>query len=671
MKNKIAASVSVLAASFAASVSAQALPEMPSTEIVITGQFPESIEKIDRRTYEIGDDPEASSGIITDILRKLPSVTLSTDGQVALRGAGVTILIDGKAPPEGNAAIRSLPSATVERIEIMTHPSAQYAPDGTGGIINIITRKRRSLKLSGNLSSQGNTRGQDNVSLSGKMDIGRWTLGGQAFIDHYQDRNSLHFHQETHDTADGFEINDREDRSRSKAENATGGLSAVYKFSDAASLTFKGEYGKYDSVTTGVSVYRGFDNFDELSLIKTGNRHSDFQALYEYAGDSNGEYLSLTVERSQYLNRSVSSYDLEKGGIYGMWLDNRGATNRGQADYERRFGRNRLSAGVSITQTRSRVASVLDSGDLVIGLTDYDNLFTGAQTIVAAYVTWQMPIGKWIMQPGLRAERLELDLNDDGRSDDLDWYPSFHINRDLTDKARLKLNYSKRVFRPVLSDYDPSISYYGGRHAFSGNPGLEPQTTDSYEAAYGYANKDFGFDATLYHRDTHEGFSPYSEMTAAGLLLLTTVNAGNSRSSGVALNLRGALTKHLSYSVDGDVFYARAPFVDGGFHEQIGWFGNGQLAYDADNGDRFQLNMTGFSKTLTWQGHTNGFYRLDASYRHDLTNKLSVVASVTDILNSSEFSTVVDTAQLKTISSGRPNLQAVKIALTYTFGETH
>jgi len=668
MKNIITASVSVLALSYAVSASAQALPETPSTEVVVTGQTSENVEKIDRRTYEIGDDPEARSGIIVDILRKLPSVMISADGQVALRGAGVTILIDGKVPPEGNAAVRSLPSATVERIEIMTHPSAQYTPDGIGGIINIITRRRHALKFSGDLSSQVNTRGQGNVSLSGKVDLGRWALGSQVFIDHYQDRNGLSFHQEAHDPADGFEVIDRNDHTRSNAENVVGGLSAAYTLSDAATLTIKGEYGKYDSLTTGLSLYRGADNFDELSRVKTENRHSDIQALYEYVGN-NGEYLSLTAEHSGYANRSVSTYDQGDSDTYGSWFDNQGATDRGQADYEHRFGRSRLSAGVSIERTTSRVASLIDTSALAIGLADYDNLFAGTQTVAAAYATWQMTMGKWIVQPGLRVEQLKLDLNSDGSSHDLDWYPSLHVSRDLTDRARLKLNYSKRVFRPVLSDYDPSIRYYGGRNAGSGNPDLEPQTTDSYEAAYGYADKDFGLDATLYHRDTRGDFSPYSEITPAGLLLLTTVNAGHSQTSGVELTLRGPLTKHLNYSVDTDIFYARVPFIGGGDHDQTGWSGNGQLAYDADNGDRFQLNATGFSKTLTWQGYTNGFYRLDASYRHDLTDRLSIVASVTDILNSSRFTAVIDTQALKTVSSGRPNLRAIKIALTYSLGE--
>lgn len=664
----ITASLAALATSLSATASAKVFQEMPSTEIIVTGHASDS-KKIDRQIYELSNDAEARSGMIADILRKLPSVTISADGQINLRSAAVTILIDGKVPPEGNAAIRSLPSANVERVEIMTHPSAHYTPDGTGGIINIIQRKRHGVKLSGDFSGQVNSRGQGNLSLSGKADIGRWTLGSQVFLDHYQDRNSLHFHQEAQYPADGFEVSDREDRTRSKAENATGGLSAAYKIFDAATITFKGEYAKYDSLTTGISHYSGFDNFDEFSWVKTGNRHSDFQALYEYVCNSNGEYLSVMVERTQYANRSVSDYDQGDGDTYGAWFDNQGATDRVQADYERRFGRNRLWMGVSTERANSRVASVFDNGALIVGLADYDSLFIGTQTVTAAYATWQMPLGKWIVQPGVRAERLALDLNSDGHSEDLDWYPSLHISRELTDRVRLKLNYSKRVFRPVLSDYDPSIRYYGGRNALSGNPDLEPQNTDSYEAAYGYDDKNFGLDATLYHRDTRGDFSPYSEVTQDGLLLLKTINAGHSRASGVELAVRGPLTKHVSYSLDADVFYTQVPFIDGSSHYQIGWSGNGQLAYDADNRDRFQLNATGFSKTLTWQGHTNGFYRLDASYRHDLTDKLSVVASVTDILNSSRFTTVVDTTALKTVSSGRPNLRAVKVALTYSLGD--
>ncbi|HTM79471.1 TonB-dependent receptor plug domain-containing protein [Asticcacaulis sp.] len=668
MKATIAASLATMAAVMAAGASAQ-VPVTPASEIVVIGQSHAPIEKIDRQTYDIKDDPEASGGIITDILRKLPSVMVSADSQVALRGASVTILIDGKAPPEGNAVIKSLPSSDVERIEIMTHPSAQYTPDGAGGIINIITRKRRALKISGDLSSQVNTRGQGNASLSATLVTGRWTLGGQLFIDHYQDRNTLYFHQATYGLTDGFEVSDREDRTQSTADNASSGLSAAYRLSDTATLTFKGEYSNYDSLTKGVSVYHGIDNFDELSWVKTGNQRSDFQALYEFVGNSNGEYLALTAERSQYANRSISDYDQGDGHTYGAWFDNSGATNRLQGDYERRFGRNRLSAGVSVEWTTSRVTSVQDRGALHIGLADYDHLFAGAQALATAYATWQMPMGKWIVQPGMRAERLELELTDEGRSADFDWYPSLHVSRDLTDKARLKLNYSKRVFRPALSDYDPSIRYYGGRNAFSGNPDLEPQTTDSYETAYSYADKDFGLDATLYYRDTRDNFSPYSELTATGLLLQTTINSGHSRSGGVELNLRGPLTKRLSYSLNGNAFRAEVPFIDGGSRDQFGWSGNVLLDYDADNGDRFQLNATAFSQSLTWQGYTRGFYRLDASYRHGLTDKLSLVVSATDILNSSEFSTVVDTAQLKTVASGRPNLRAIKIALAYTFGD--
>lgn len=638
------------------------------TEVVVTGQKGNAPEKVDRQTYTIDDDSEARSGIATDILRKLPSVTISAEGQAALRGATATILVDGKVPPEGNAAIRSLPASAIDRIEIMTHPSAQYMPDGTGGIINIITRKRHVLKLSGDLSGQMNSRGQGNVSLSGKVDMGRLELGSQVFIDHYQDRNALTFHQEAHNPADGFEIIDRDDRTRSNAENAMGGLSAAYTLSDAATLTFKGEYSKYDALTKGVSTYSGADNFDELSRIRTGNRHSDIQVLYEYAGGS-GEYLSLNAEHSVYANRSLSEYGQDDGNAYGARFDNEGATDRGQADYEHRFGRNRLSAGLFIERTTSRVVSLIDTGALAIGLTNDNNLFAGTQTIAAAYATWQMPLGKWVVQPGLRVEQVDLDLSMQGNSAHLDWYPSLHMTRDLTDKARLKLNYSKRVFRPALSDYDPSLRYYGGRNASSGNPDLEPQTTDSYEAAYGYANNDFGLDATLYHRETRGDFSPYSEVTATGLLLLKTINSGLSRQSGMELTLRGPLTKHLSYSLDTDLFQAQVPFIDGRTRTQTGWSGNGLLAYDASNGDRLQLNATGSGRTLTWQGHTNGFYRLDASYRHDLTGKLSIVASVTDILNSSRFTTVVDTPALKTVSSGRPNLRAVKIALTYSLGE--
>ncbi|MCR6660878.1 MAG: TonB-dependent receptor [Asticcacaulis sp.] len=645
----------------------QVMTALPAEiEVVVTGH---EAETPDRVTYDITQDPEAHSGIIADILRKLPSVTLSPNGAVALRGGAVTILVDGKAPPEGNAVIRNLPSGTVERIEIMATPSSQFAPAGTGGIINLITRRHRHMKRSGEVTAQVTTLGQGNASFSSTLETDRWTVNSQFYADHFIDRSVLYLHQEAlNENADGYDITDREDHARAVSASVNGRLSAAWKLSDRAGLTFKGEAGRYDSVSRGITYYRGFDDFDERSDIRTNSRHSDVQVLYDYTGEARGEYLSLTAEHLQNRSRTASAYDQVGGYPYDTLYRSEGATDRAQGDYERRFGSARLTFGASLDRTGLDLQSGSESAELAIGLADYFDGFSASRTLSALYATWQMPVGPWTVLSGLRAEREQLQLEDTGKSDVLAWYPSFHAGRDLTDKARLKIDYSRRVLRPDLGEYDPVIRYFGAFKAFSGNPDLEPQTTDSYEIGYAYDEKDFGTDATLYYRETRGSFTGYAELTDNGLLLTSRINSGRSRSSGLELTWRGSLSKRLSYSANGNLSYTEFPFADGGTHSRFGWSGNVLLEYDADNGDQYQLNATGYGRALTLQGYSRGVCRLDASYQHPLDDKLSLAVSATDIFNTSRFSTIVDTRALKTVSTGRPNLRTLKIALTYRFG---
>ena len=132
--------------------------------------------RIDRRAYDVSHDPDAATGTGADILNKLPSVQVAPSGAVSLRGdSRVVVLVDGKYPANGNAAIQNMPASGIERIEVMTTPSAQYAADAPGGIINIITRKRAHLGVSGEVSTRLSNLG-DNLHAAVTASKGPWTL---------------------------------------------------------------------------------------------------------------------------------------------------------------------------------------------------------------------------------------------------------------------------------------------------------------------------------------------------------------------------------------------------------------------------------------------------------------------------------------------------------------
>ncbi|MDV6329214.1 TonB-dependent receptor [Asticcacaulis sp. 201] len=645
-----------------------------STEVVVVGKKPDAIEKIDRLSYDIESDPDAQTGVILDILRKLPSVTVSSDGKVQLRGANVTILIDGKVPADGNAVVKVLASADVERIEVITNPSAQFAPDGTGGIINIVTRKRRKVHLSGDLNLQANTLGQAGLSLSTTINSGPWSAGGQLRLDHGRNRTRLFERQAALNPDGGYDVLDREDHLHTASDEATGGLSLEYRLSPRSSLSFKGNYGNYDAMTKGWSHYSGIADYDETSLVTSGSHNGDVLAQYDYRGDANNETLSLSFDHSDYANLTRSTYDRGDGDLYGTISDIGGNSDRVQGDYERRFGRRLLTAGLSIDRTFNRDVSRLDSRgtDLDLAVSDYDYAFSGTRTISAIYATWQTPWGRWTLLPGMRLEAAHLNLVGDVGVSDLTLYPSLHISRYLNDTDRVKFSFSRRVSRPSIGEYNPNIQYWGNNLGVTGNLALKPQFTNAYEAAYDRNIGDFGMGATLYFRDTRGSFSPYSLVTADGLLLSTSINSGRSRSGGTELTLHGKVSKRVKYAINANLYYTQAPYIDGYVQKMRGRFsgsGNGLLEYNAPNGDQFQINLTGFGRRLTYQGQTSGAWRADMTYRRPLTDKVAVVVSMTDLFNSFHFRSVVDTALLKTESEGEANMRAIKIALSYRFGD--
>jgi outer membrane cobalamin receptor len=167
------------------------------SSVTVVGAAPEVRSDIDRRSYSVGKDLQATSGSVADVLRNVPSVEVDVQGNISLRGdPNVTILIDGKASgqfrPETRAtALQQLPAANIDRIEVVTNPSAADNPEGSGGIINIVTKPVRKPGYSGSARASLGTRRRYSAGVSGAYNAPRLTLStdvnfrGDALPFHY------------------------------------------------------------------------------------------------------------------------------------------------------------------------------------------------------------------------------------------------------------------------------------------------------------------------------------------------------------------------------------------------------------------------------------------------------------------------------------------------------
>ena len=188
------------------------------------------------------------------------------------------------------------------------------------------------------------------------------------------------------------------------------------------------------------------------------------------------------------------------------------------------------------------------------------NLFLYKQTVGAAYATYEQPFGDWTALAGLRLEEVELDLDQVTTAQIRDThyfraYPSLHFSYKVSDAQQLILSYSRRVQRPNPEDLNPFQIQLGPLNFQAGNPNLQPQTTDSFEAGYQYRAGGTFYLATLYYRRSEHGVTDVITAEGNGVLLSTKANLSQSKAAGLELVANGHVTKTLSYNASTNLYW--------------------------------------------------------------------------------------------------------------------
>ena len=163
--------------------------------LTVTAKKPDYRRHIDRKSYSLDADLQSANGSLADALRNIPSVNIDPRGNLTVRGGGVTILVDGEPSPlfqgpQRADILQQLPANQYERVEVITNPSAAFNPEGTGGILNLITRKSHPAGRAGSVHASGDTHGSTRASASGAYTGHRLTLNGSAGISRNASQNT-------------------------------------------------------------------------------------------------------------------------------------------------------------------------------------------------------------------------------------------------------------------------------------------------------------------------------------------------------------------------------------------------------------------------------------------------------------------------------------------------
>ncbi|MBB5639396.1 outer membrane receptor protein involved in Fe transport [Pedobacter cryoconitis] len=509
-------------------------------EVAIVGKTPMIETKIDKLVYNAEQDVTTAGGNASDVMRKVPMVSVDIDGNPSLRGSSaVRVLINGK--PSGTMsnsvadALKMIPAEEIKSVEVITSPSAKYDAEGAGGIINIITKKKTAQGINGNAAlSVGTRQNNGNFSLNAKK--GRLGISSNFGVQYAipQDtrvvlENDVYSKQSSI-FQDGF--------TRAKRYGYNGSVGLDYDINGYNSLSTNIKYNDFtngskgnsnvtssimDSILRTANYIRASDNNNSLNNI-------DWSADYRRTTKKEGE--EFTVSGQASFGRNTALFNTRLINPDGSLLapdvigDNTGKNNEYtlQTDYVYPFSKT-MTLETGVKGILRKIKSKYESSEQ-----DFDY----KQDVGAAYGVLSFKLAKTLdVKGGLRAEYTDISgvsgssLNFNNNYFNL--FPSAIISKTLKGNSTLKLSYNRRMQRPSLSYLNPFLNRNDPENQQQGNPNLSPEISDIVELGYSTFIKGSVINASVFYRTTQDVieslFLPEQKLT-------TYFNVGKNKSYG-------------------------------------------------------------------------------------------------------------------------------------------
>lgn len=618
--------------------------------IEIIGRRSDQALKIDRRSYRVQQTPHSRQKDAIQLLRGLPAVTISPDEDISLLGSGnVSIFVDGR-PYSGDvkAYLRTLHGGDIERIEIITNPSAQYSAEGTGGILNFVLRKKQGEGISGSATGEASGFGHGRADATVKLKKGKWTYEfeghGAAGRDY---RSTYHKLRSTEETVGGAPTINTED-GRRRSHSAVGSLSAkaTYEIDRRTSVSARLWGGRQEGHSSTDADFVGltpdFASFSERQRFGNSTAFVISELNFDHKGTKEGESLTASLRMfGNPRNRETNSADFSDGGAFSVEHRTHNLFAVGQVDWQHPLEKGQiLSIGgiwnYARDSERYSFSSVGTGGSL--GDDAFDQ-FRGIDSNLGAYVTFQQPIGSWTVMPGVRIERDGRRITSAGHPDveiaHTDLFPTLHVQHPLSKTLDLTLSYSKRIDRPPFEFLRPYPVVDDVLTIKEGNPHLRDQSTDAFEINLHYHRKKLDAGVIIFDRETSRLWSPdYTVIN--GVNVFTWVNAGHRSDRGTEIDVSTPIVKRLKLNTSINLFYHRYP-VD----ELSGARTQGTFRYTTDTtlewhgddrgevpGDVAQLQWRHYSAYPLFQLRDFARNGLTLSYTHSFSHTVSLTGTI-------------------------------------------
>jgi len=674
-------------------------------EVTVTGQAALIEEKVDRLVYNADKDLAAKGGDATDILRKVPMLTVDLDGNVSLRGSqNIRVLINNKpstiVASSVADALKQIPADQIKTVEVITSPSAKYDAEGSGGIINIITKKNSlqglTLNVDGGVGNRGSMLGLNGNYRKKKIGV---TLGGFGRAGYNTiTKTSL----EQTSFANGVRT-----LTRQTGDGQTNMLFGNYN------LGFDYDISKNQSLTAGVRFgVRNMTNQQDLvtSLFTNGlagstaRRSVDLKNLSGTV-DANIDYLhtfkpgqewsiSTLYSRNDLTNNFYADLFGAEGGLTGRQKNLNKNVNQEltlQTDYQTPIQRNQLfeiGGKVILREVNSDYQYQL-AGPTGVYLPE-NNGTAGSllyhQNIAAAYSSYTYTTkNRYMLKGGLRYEHTFIDAStaESGRLGVGNYgvlVPSLNASKTISGTT-YKLGYNRRIQRPGLQQLNPNVNAANPQNITIGNPSLNPELTNNLELGISKTIGKTFVNATFFGRSTNNAITQVRQAsdTLQGAVVTTFENIGQQRAYGVNLFSNIAVSSKISVGLFLNSFYTSLTgqemgldgrsartrnqgFTIGGGSFISAQFGKGWGAqgFGMMQGSQVQL-----------QGRQGGFGFYSLGVKKDFANKKASLGLAGENFLSKRFPihTTLNSPQFNQVQNVYLYNRGVRLTFTYKIGK--
>ena len=663
-------------------------------EVVVQGEVSRTEFKLDKRVFNVGKDLSTTGASALEVLNNVPSVNVNIEGRISLRGSqGVQILINGKpsiiASEEGNA-LGTITADMIEKIEVMTNPSAKYDAEGTSGIINIVLKKEERKGLNGSISVNTGAPDSHSVGVSLNRRTENFNLFTQLGIGLRDMPNDLETRNVDLENNTTILSNGTEYRNETYYNIVLG---TDYHINDNNVLTLSGNFAMeieeqpsntsfvaLDSNNTISSEWERTEVTDaknpkfqyELQYKKDFENHEDHTLLFSGLGnffgkDQSSEFLNTTISGDDNDSRQQTRTDF-KEAIFTFKLD---YTNPITDEWTLETGAQYVMNDVSNDYEVNNFTDGAFVNDP--GLT---NVFEFDQKVLGLYGTGSYEGKKWGIKGGLRLEQTDQNtlLVTTSSTNDQNYgnfFPSLHSSYKFSDKVSVQAGYSKRIYRPRMWDLNPFFNIRNNYSVRQGNPDLQPEFTDSYEITSIYILGPASINFGVYHRYTTDVIE---RITTFENNVSTTKpeNIGTNKATGIEFNAKYSPAKWLT--LNGDFNYNQFQ-RDGIFETTVFDFSNQQwtskLMTKIKLPSDFDLEMTGNyqSSYQTVQSDVSDMLFMDMGLRKNIMKGKAVLnLSVRDL-----FASRVDESQIAQanyeVYNRRQRGTFVALGFSYGFGK--